>query len=175
MPLLLSVVSPTSAASWHRAVPRYSARLASDLSVEFDSSDRRGTGLPYAIVLGNGDVRSWTERKKRKKKKTPRRFFFFFTETPRWVWDLFCLFLFSACCASFDDSSFLLGHGLLRWLVVVLLRACMRVPRSLQGWLIVVLLRACMRVPRSLQGRARGGSCLVSLLCRYSCTLFPRC
>ncbi|CAB1115146.1 unnamed protein product [Ectocarpus sp. CCAP 1310/34] len=35
---------------------RYSARLASDLSVEFDSSDRRGTGLPYAIVLGNGDV-----------------------------------------------------------------------------------------------------------------------
>ncbi|CAN0231302.1 unnamed protein product [Ectocarpus sp. 12 AP-2014] len=35
---------------------RYSARLANDLSVEFDSSDRRGTGLPYAIVLGNGDV-----------------------------------------------------------------------------------------------------------------------
>eukprot|EP00752_Nemacystus_decipiens_P005902 g5335.t1 len=35
---------------------RYSARLASDLSVEFDSSDRRGTGLPYAVVLGNGDV-----------------------------------------------------------------------------------------------------------------------
>ena len=37
---------------------RYSARLANDLSVEFDSSDRRGTGLPYAIVLGNGDVRT---------------------------------------------------------------------------------------------------------------------
>ena len=37
---------------------RYSGRLASDLSVEFDSSDRRGTGLPYAIVLGNGDVSS---------------------------------------------------------------------------------------------------------------------
>lgn len=35
---------------------RYSARLANDLAVEFDSSDRRGTGLPYAIVLGNGDV-----------------------------------------------------------------------------------------------------------------------
>ncbi|CAM9661059.1 unnamed protein product, partial [Hapterophycus canaliculatus] len=35
---------------------RYSARLANDLSVEFDSSDRRGTGQPYAIVLGNGDV-----------------------------------------------------------------------------------------------------------------------
>ena len=38
---------------------RYSARLANDLSVEFDSSDRRGTGLPYAIVLGNGDVSPW--------------------------------------------------------------------------------------------------------------------
>ncbi|CAM9571065.1 unnamed protein product [Scytosiphon promiscuus] len=35
---------------------RYSARLANDLAVEFDSSDRRGTGQPYAIVLGNGDV-----------------------------------------------------------------------------------------------------------------------
>ncbi|CAM9316119.1 unnamed protein product, partial [Phaeothamnion confervicola] len=35
---------------------RFTARLADDMAVEVDSSDRRGTGLPFALVLGNGEV-----------------------------------------------------------------------------------------------------------------------
>lgn len=34
---------------------RYTGRLAASMS-EFDSSDKRGTGQPYALTLGRGDV-----------------------------------------------------------------------------------------------------------------------